>query len=224
MLLLKPAGRERIRKAVEQAEKNTGGEILTAIIPESDDYRAQEMAFGVICALLTYILMVVFFTSFIQVLDRLFWTDSPRMIPLSMMAVTLFVGALGYTLAQIPFIDRLIIGKKTMQEAVRRRAMRHFVESAAYDTIDRTGIMLFISVMERRVELLADKGINEKVSPETWESIVNSLVKGIREKKVMESMEAAIADIGKILSEHVPPRPDDTNEISDAPTELGKGS
>ena len=74
------------------------------------------------------------------------------------------------------------------------------------------------------MELIADKGINAKVAPDTWDRIVSSLVRGIKKKKTAEAIISAIKDIGTILAEHVPPRTDDSNELSDGPTELGKGS
>ena len=224
MNLLNTAARARIENVVKEEESRTGGEIITAIIPESDDYAAPELMLGIALGFVAYILLVVFAEPFSGLVDRLIWIDSPSLIPLSMLAVTLLAGSLGYAVAQIPFIDRLIVGRRRMAEAVHRRAMRHFIESAAYDTVDRTGVLLFISVLERRVELLADRGINAKVSPDTWEGIVNDLVVGIRQKKTDTALETAIRRIGEILAEYVPPRADDTNEKADAPVELKKGS
>ncbi len=224
MALLTPGGKNRISKAISEAEKNTGGEIVVAIIPESDDYMARELTFGIACSLITSILLIMNLERFDQLVESIFWIDFPALMPLSMMALILFAGALAYALAQVAAVDRILVGKRNMAEAVRRRAMRHFVESAVYDTVDRTGVLLFISVLERRVELIADKGINSKVESKAWESIVSLLVGGIRKSNTSASIEAAVRSIGEILAEHVPPRPEDINEISDSPTELGKGS
>jgi len=224
MGLLTTEESKRISAAVAAAEANTGGEIVTAIIPESDSYAARELLFGIVMGFVAYFLLILFYDPFSSLVDRLFWGDASLLMPLSMAGVTLFTGSLAYALAQIPMLDRLINGKKNMQEAVHRRALRHFVESAAYDTIDRTGVLLFVSVLERRVELIADKGINDKVDPGAWQSIVNDLTQGIRDKRTADSLERAVTGIGSILAKHVPPRPDDVNELSDGPTELGKGS
>ncbi|OQX29885.1 MAG: hypothetical protein B0D92_01255 [Spirochaeta sp. LUC14_002_19_P3] len=224
MAFLKPEGRERIGRCIEKAEKNTSGEIATAIIPESDDYKDRELLAAIVCGVIAYILLVIFSDPFARLLDKWSWFDSPRLLPLSMLTVTLLTGSLSYALAQIPALDRLIVGRRVMAEAVRNRALRHFVESAVYDTIDRTGVLLFISVLERRVELIADKGISAKVDNAAWESIVGTLVKGIQEKRIVEALEEAIASIGAILAEHVPPRPSTVNELSNLPADLEKGS
>ncbi len=224
MNLLTSDEKDLISRTVAEAEANTGGEIVTAIIPESDDYAFRELIFSVIAGLLTFVILLLFITSFESLIDRLFWSDSTVLLPLSMASLSLISGGFFYFLFQIPALDRFVVGRKAMAEAVRRRALRHFVESNAYDTVDRTGVLLFISVLERRVELIADKGINAKVAPDSWDRIVSSLTRGIKEKKTAEAITIAIKDIGTILAEHVPPRPDDSNELSDGPEELGKGS
>lgn len=224
MALLTPEEQKRISRSIEEAEKHTGGEIVTAIIPESGDYKAQELLFAIASGVAAYILLVIFSEPLGRSLENWFWMESPVLLPLSMITITLLTGALAYALAQIPVIDRRIIGKRGMAETVRRRALRHFVESAAYDTLDHTGVLLFISVLERRVELIADRGISEKVEASAWENIVNTLVRGIKDKRSVEAIEMAVKSIGELLAEHVPPRPDDIDELTNRPTELEKGS
>jgi putative membrane protein len=224
MYLLSSEEKKRIGDAVLAAEANTGGEIVTAIIPESDDYAFRELLFAIAAGIITFIVLALLIAPFNRLLDRLFWIESAALLPLSMGAVSLAIGTISYVLFQIPAMDRLVVGRQAMADAVRNRALRHFVESAAYDTVDRTGVLLFISILERRVELIADKGINAKVAPDTWDRIVSSLVRGIGENQTAEAIVTAVKEIGMILAEQVPPRPDDENELSDGPTELEKGS
>ncbi len=224
MSLLSSEEKKRIGDAVLAAEANTGGEIVTAIIPESDDYAFRELLFAIAAGIITFIVLALLMAPFNRLLDRLFWTESAALLPLSMGAVSLAIGTISYVLFQIPAMDRLVVGRQAMADAVRNRALRHFVESAAYDTVDRTGVLLFISILERRVELIADKGINAKVAPDTWDRIVSSLVRGIGENQTAEAIVTAVKEIGMILAEQVPPRPDDENELTDRPAELEKGS
>jgi len=224
MALLSTDEKTRIVEAVANAEAETGGEIVTAIIGESSDYAYQELLFGLAAGVLSFIIMTLIASDMNLLVDRLFWHDSMALLPLVLVAISLAVGTLFYALAQIPALDRFIVGRRTMAEAVRHRALRHFVESAAYDTADRTGVLLFISVLERRVELIADKGINKLVPPDSWDRIVSSLVRGIKEKRSAAAMIQAIDDIGTVLAEHVPRREDDQNELSDTVSELEKKS
>lgn len=119
-------------------------------------------------------------------------------------------------------IDRLIVPKRVMKQKVKERAVRHFMESGVYNTRDRTGILIFISFMERRIELIADKGINEKIPQEKWNSIVENIIQGIKSDKVIEKLKESILECGKLLEKHFPIKSDDTNELSDDVTILEK--
>ncbi len=215
---------KRIANAVKEAESQTGGEIVVAIIPESSSYAAREMLFASAAGVLAFFVACFFADSINTGLSRLFWNESLAVLPLFLGILAILVSILASFLIQIPAIDRIVIGKRAMSEAVRKRAMRHFTESAVYDTVDNTGVLLFVSLMERRVELIADRGINTSVPPKTWENIVLELVKGVKQDDLTASLEKAIGQIGVVLAEHVPQRPDDVNEKPDTPTELKQGS
>ena len=224
MKALSTEEKKRIAAAVAEAESNTAGEIVTAIIPESDSYAAREMLYGISVGVIAFVVAALASTSLGGWLDGIFWTESTGLLPLTIGTISLVAGTLAYVLVQIPALDRFIVGRKSMETAVKNRAMRYFVESATYDTVDRTGVLLFISTLERRVELIADKGINDAVAPDTWDRIVSALIRGIKDGESTESLVSAIKEIGIVLAEHVPPRPDDENELSDGPVELGRGS
>jgi len=224
MALLSSEGTERISQLVKEAEAESGGEISVTIIQESDDYAFRELLFGLVLGILTYALLAVFINPLGRLVDKLFWSASALTLPLLMLTLSFIMGSIFYFLFQIPALDRLIVGRKRMAEAVRRRALRHFVEAETFNTVDRTGILLFISNLERRVELIADRGINSLVAPETWNEIVSNLVGGMKRKQTETALGTAIRAIGKVLSTHVPRRSDDKNELSNKPTELEKGS
>ena len=224
MALLSSESAEKIGRLVEEMETGSGGEISVTMIPESDDYAFRELLFALAFGILTYVLLAIFINPLGRLVDKLFWSVSALTLPLLMFSTSFIVSAIFYFLFQIPSLDRLVVGRKRMAEAVRRRALRQFVEAETFNTVDRTGILLFISNLERRVELIADKGINSLVAPETWNEIVAKLVDGMKKKQTEAALEAAIKAIGKLISTHVPRRPDDKNELPNKPTELEKGS
>ena len=96
------------------------------------------------------------------------------------------------------------------------------MESGIYNTRERSGILIFISLLERRVELLADRGISKKISQEQWDGMVRHILSGIRENKFSEHLIQAISMAGDLLAAHFPARPDDTNELGDDVTILEK--
>ena len=81
------------------------------------------------------------------------------------------------------------------------------------NTRDKTGILIFISVFERKVWVLADEGINEKVDRDTWQEIVDIVTLGIKEKRQGSALCNAIKRCGELLENNFPIKPDDTDEL-----------
>ena len=101
-----------------------------------------------------------------------------------------------------------------MAEEVFQRALETFYKHNVSMTKDRTGIMIFISLLERKVEVLADCGINEKVENNYWNQIVTNLVSKIKEGSIAIGLCEAILDCGKSLESSFPIKDNDVNEIS----------
>ncbi len=206
---------EKIKKAVVQSEKNTSGEIATAITKESYDYAVYELVFAIICGFIYFFIMLFFVGAVETKLQSMFWDYSVHYLLIFYGFSTFVIITIFYFLANVAAIDRLIVPRKVMIKKVNERAVRHFMDSGVYKTKDRTGILIFISLLERRVELLADTGISAKIPEENWENIVEGIISGIRKGKIIENLSKAILECGKMLSEHFPIGPDDANELED---------
>ena len=224
MALLSEEESRRVAEAVAEAEQKTGGEIATAVIAESDDYGFRELVFALVVGVVAWSVAIAVRGPWEALLSRLFWGWDPWMLSAVQGAVGMIVGLLAYYVAQIPAVDRLIVSRSAMREAVARRARRHFMEAGTYDTVDRTGILIFVSLLERRVELIADRGINAQVPTDTWNAIVVKLTEGIRAGRMADALVEAVTACGEILDGKVARRADDTNELSDRPDQLEKGS
>jgi putative membrane protein len=87
-------------------------------------------------------------------------------------------------------------------------------------TRGRTGILLFVSVAERYVEILADRGIDEKVPPGTWKEIVAAFTPQVREGKIADGFVGALTACGALLISHFPRAAEDRNELPDVLIEL----
>ena len=212
---LKKDDLKKINSAVKDAESKTSGEIPTAIIKESYNYAVYELLFAVIVGFIYFVVMMFFIGSIENQLQSLFWDYHIGHLLIFYGFSTFLVIALFYFLGNISTIDRLIVSKKIMWQKVKERALRHFMESGVYNTKDRTGILIFISILEKRVELLADSGINEKIPQGKWQNIVDNIIKGIKEKKVTPYLIESIDECGKILAQHFPIQPGDINELTD---------
>lgn len=106
--------------------------------------------------------------------------------------------------------------KKNQRVALRRRAVREFSKLGIHNTRDKTGVLVMVSIEERMVQVLAGSGINSVVPENTWHIMVQSVTEGIKAGNPAQGISKAITDIGTILSEHFPLKPDDTNELSNA--------
>lgn len=206
---------DRISTAVKIAEGKTSGEIATAIIKESSDYAFYELGFSLIMGAVYFLLITIFSGSITESLSSMFWNyDSSYLLIFTGFSLFAVIG-ITYLLSNIPVIDRLIIPKKVMEKRVYNRALRHFIESGTCYTKDRTGILIFISELEKKVVLLADKGISDKIPQERWDGIVAEIILGIKGNMVVDSVVSAIIECGNILVDKFPIEEDDENELSD---------
>jgi putative membrane protein len=198
MAFLTQAEKQRIAEAVRQAESRTRGELVTVIAQRSDDYALIPWTWATLAALL---LPGVF---------QLFDTQAP-LGSTYLAQITLFVGTL-LSLQWQPVKMRLV--PKAMRHACASRLAREqFFSQKLHLTRERTGVLIFVSVAERYVEILADKGINDAVPPDAWDGIVERFVAKVKAGRTAEGFTEAVEACGNYLSTNFPPRPDDINEL-----------
>jgi len=114
---------------------------------------------------------------------------------------------------RIESLKRLFISDREIDEEVEEAAVTGFFREGLYRTRDETGILIFISVFEHRVWVLADRGINEKVKEGQWDEIVRMIIEGIKNKDQVNAICKAVDEIGRILKEHFPIKEDDRDEL-----------
>jgi uncharacterized membrane protein len=100
------------------------------------------------------------------------------------------------------------------KKSIRQLAEKEFYKLNMQATRDKTGILLYMLLKERQFYILADKGIHEKVSEETWLKIRDNIQERFKDGHFSEGILWGIEHVGKILTEHFPIKSDDTNEIS----------
>jgi len=100
------------------------------------------------------------------------------------------------------------------KKSVRELAEKEFYKLGMDKTRDKTGILIFILLTEKKFYILADSGINDKVEQSTWNTIRDKMQERFKEGNYLEGILFAIDEIGKILAQFFPIKPDDTNELS----------
>lgn len=99
----------------------------------------------------------------------------------------------------------------------KQQALADFEEHGLAQTRDKTGVLILIVLQERQVEILADKGINDRVRESFWDSIVLSITNNFKNKEYFKGICDAVETVGHVLAEHFPRKPDDTNELPNKP-------
>lgn len=93
-------------------------------------------------------------------------------------------------------------------------ALREFYRLGMDKTRDQTGVLVYVLLSERKLQIVADKGINEKVNNETWQKIADMMAEHFKSGKYLDGIINGLDEIGKILYTHFPIKPDDKNELS----------
>jgi putative membrane protein len=193
--------KERLKAVTREAESRTIGEIVVMVVDHSDHYIEAEVLGSVLLgSLLSLILTVLFF-------DSSLWFYIPVCFVFFFPCWLLFM--------KVDALKRLFIGIRRKEEAVRLRAERAFFERGLYRTKKNTGVLFFLSLLERKIWVLADKGIYEKVNQETLNRFAKEVSRAIKQGRACDALCQAIQEIGVYLAKHFPITPEDTNELPD---------
>jgi putative membrane protein len=221
---LSEADHGRVTAAVAAAERASNGEIVTIVAPRSDAYHDVGLHYAVLAMLLVPTIGALLPQSVIDWALGLVlgWnqTLSIRVLMLllfvKMTAVFLIVR---YALAWMPLRMALTPGS-TKTRRVRRRAVEFFRAGTEKRTKGRTGVLLYLSLLEHRAEIVADEAIHSRVDPEIWAEAMALLVTNVKAGRIGEGMALAVDKIGAVLAECLPPTLDNPNELPDRLIEL----
>ncbi len=199
----------KIHDAVQTAERRTTGEIVPMVVPSSSRYSDARHLAGFAFSILTLTVLLTWDRGW----GAYGWQEHhPSWIVLGVVLAY----TLGHLLVSLPSGIRLFVSKERMVFKVRRRAELAFYEHGLHKTREGTGILIMASLLERRVQVLADKAINERVPPGTWDDLVQEMIQGIKDGRATEAFCRAIERCGDLLAQHFPARPgDNPDELAD---------
>jgi putative membrane protein len=201
--MIAEADRARVADAIRAAEAKTTGEIFCVIAQRSSRYPLVPFAWAAAFALLIPPWLI------------LLTDESAGLIYL--------VQIVGFVLAAAGFFHpRLrdhLVPRPVQHERAHTTALRQFAAQGLHKTTRRTGVLIFASKAERYAEIIADDGINDRVSPEVWHAAMEALLAGIKADKPADGFVAAIAQCGAVLAEHFP-RPEGEVKADELPDKL----
>jgi putative membrane protein len=202
---LPKAERQKVSLAIKKAELLTSGEIMVVAARQSDDYVHVPLHIAAGAALAVPFLL--------PLLARFFpWTAVPLLWVFVTQLLVFIIVAL--VLSQAPF-RYWVTPKKLMHKYAQRNAAMQFLVANTRNTEGRTGVLIFVSLLERYCEIIGDTAIARKVDNKTWQSIVDEMLLHLRDGKLTDALVHAVDRCGHELAKHFPPGSANPNELPD---------
>ncbi|WP_445191391.1 TPM domain-containing protein [Sphingomonas sp. Tas61C01] len=223
-MLLSETDRATVGAAVTAAEFGTAGEIVTIVATESDAYHDVALHWAILAMLLVLALLSAWPGAADPFYELVVGRWSLTMPPSALLGIALILVTVAFLLVRVLLAWRplrlALTPRTTKARRVRRRAIALFRASAERRTSGRTGVLLYLSLAERRAEIVADAAIHSRVAPEIWGDAMIALIAAVRDGRPGDGMAEAVTRIGAVLAEHFPRRADDINELPDRVIEL----
>ncbi|MFO0688067.1 MAG: hypothetical protein U0900_05125 [Myxococcota bacterium] len=198
--LIGPADRERVEAAVRAAESGTSGEIVVQVVRRSDEFAVAPWRFAVGLAAL--------------VLLAADWI-APASSLLGLFAGQCAAVVAAHLACRLDPIRRLCLREDELERAARRGALDAFRLHVARRTEGRTGILLYVSLLEHRVVVLGDEAVDRALGEgESWTAVVDCVLEGIRSGRAADGIVRAVERCGAMLARPLPRQADDRDEIA----------
>ena len=198
--------RGRLNALIAETEKKTKTQIVLAVIQRSDSYAElpwKAFALGAsIAGLLFFVLNLPIYEWY------------PRVTVLVAVASTLVCSILFALLTVIipPFARQFLTADRTEVE-VQQYAESLFLSRELFSTKKRTGILLMVSLFERKVVILPDKGLADQLKENDTQSVITSMIPFLKQKEIRRAFEAGLDQLSRILTTVGPSA--DENELPD---------
>ena len=105
-------------------------------------------------------------------------------------------------------------------QSARQRALEVFSALRVWDTEHNSGVLIYVQFADRRIEVVADRGISERVGQAEWDAICRGMEVAFRSRAYEAGALAAIERATRLLSRHFPVRASNPNELPDKPAML----
>jgi len=222
--LFTEADHAKVTEAVRAAEAKSAGEIVTIVASKSDSYHDVGLHVAVLAMLLVPIGLGLAPQGLIDWAVGLFlgWNAEPSRGQLALWLFVKLAAAfliVRYALAYMP-LRMALTPRRTKARRVRRRAIELFRTGCESKTSGRTGVLIYLSLAERRAEIVADQAITAKVSAEVWVAALSALIDDVKAGRPGEGLARCVDMVGDVLAPILPPMPHDVNELSDRLVEL----
>lgn len=200
MPFLNEANQRRIEEAVVAAERHTAAEFVTVVAHASGDYLHLPTLAAVVA---TFVI-----SGLALLVPWSLWFGHGAFFAAQAL---LFVAL--YALARWRPVRFRLVPRVYQLQCARERAHQLFLDLGLASTRERTGVLFFVSVAERYVEIIADQGVTQVIGDDVWQKTVARFTARVRAGQVTEGFLEAIESSGTLLAERLPRRQDDIDEL-----------
>jgi putative membrane protein len=193
---------DTLADCIKKVEQTTDAELVIVVRGRSANYAHSDYLFGFSVALVVLVFLIFSPFSFPEFL-----------VPIDV-AVAFVIGVIISWKSN--FLRRLFSREKFRKQAVRTAAAAMFYEAGIANTNAEMGVIIYLSLLERRLELIADRGILKKVPSQEWNQHVFELHE-VGENPEPASFQSAVEKFGNLLAKHVPATGENPNELPDRP-------
>ena len=190
-----------VRQALQSAERRTVGEIVPVVCERSDAHPAARWRAATAAALFGSALLAPWLP----------W-HAPHWLLACQTGFGIFAAVLTTYLRDL---KRRFVSEARATELAEEQAFQEFFRLKVHETAARTGVLLFVSLFERRVIVLADVGIDRRVDAALWTGTRDAVLNGIVRGSLRDGLIAGIGKVGAVLAEHFPWQAGDRNEVPD---------
>ncbi len=227
--MLSEEDHKRIEAAVAEAEAGSSGDIFVVLSDEVSSYREVPIAWAAAAALLIPPIVLAFgLRPLVAAFTGGGWTAAQASALEPELAFTLTAYASAQILifafvalvASLRPLRRALTPKFLKRHRVQRAAFHHFLAAHTHARESETGVLIFVALVDRQVQVLADQAIHAKAGETVWRQAAAAVQQGMRQPDPTAGVVEAIRICGEALKAHFPSERRDANLQTDRPLDI----
>jgi putative membrane protein len=212
--------KQAVIDAIKRNELRTTGEIYCVIARKSDDYRWVLMIWAVILALIVPLTLGVLGVDLAGYFTNLIygWENFDNSAKYNLY-IDLFIQSLIFVVFGFLMNNRDIVMALTpkfiKRQGVHKFALDQFMAHGIHQTDAKTGVLIYVSLGEHMIEIVADYGIYSKVEKAIWGDAIAKILVKTKQDDLGGGLVDGVDMVGDILAQHFPPNDNNPNELAD---------
>lgn len=189
-MIISNKDKQKIKQLIGEAEKKTQSEIVPMVVHHSDSYPAAHFRAAIITS---FLFSLALYFSPLTIINPIYflWIQIPGLL-------------LGYYLGQFPLVTRLLITKSEIDQEVSQRGYEAFFNHNLHLTQHHNGVLILISMMERKIKIITDIGIAKKVEQKIWDEIVFQFTEKMNKGNLVLGLKECIEAVSAVLQTYFP--------------------